>query len=367
VSRQRNRSMGNLTDSASGLQTLLQHVVDKPVPLARLACLLLAMGHGQRARELCARATALAPDNAEVQAISAGILSHNVGSWYFPMVRDRVRNAAMETALRRAIRPGCRVLEIGTGTALFAMMAARAGAAEVITCESDPVVAAAATEIIARNGFAGRVRVIAKSSAELELGVDFREPADVLIWDTFGSNMIGVGALSVIEHATRRLMRPGTPTIPARGTVRIALAEDRKLHLREMHIVEGFDLSPFNRLTAPSYPMQIGDERLMLCGEPADLFHFDFQSGGPFPESQASITLPSSGGLVNGIAQWQRLELDDNVWYENVPSAGASSVFNLVFYPLRKPIELEPGAKLLVCGTHDRRSFRIWVDGQQEG
>src|SRR5205807_7574512 len=152
-----------------------------------------------------------------------------------------------------AIQPGCRVLDTGTGTGLLAMMAARAGAAEVVTCESNPAVAAVASEIIARNGFADRIRVIAKSSADLEVGVDLAEPADVLVWDILGSNMIGAGALPVIEQAIRRLMRPSAPVIPACGTVRTALAEDREAHRRQMHVVEGFDLSPFNRLAAPCY------------------------------------------------------------------------------------------------------------------
>jgi protein-L-isoaspartate O-methyltransferase len=355
--------MGKVTnDGAPGLQTLLRHVADKPVPLARLAHMLLAMGHGERARELCARAIALAPDDAEVQAYSTDIFSHTVASWYFPMVRDCIRHSAMEAALRRAILPGCRVLEVGTGTGLFAMMAARAGAAEVITCESNPAVAAAATEIIARNGFADRIRVIAKSSADLEIGVDFAEPADVLIWDTLGNNMIGAGALPVMEHARRRLMRPGAPAIPARGTVRIALAEDREAQLRQMRIVGGFDLSPFNQLAASNYTISIGDERLALRSEAADLFRFDFQSGGPFPEARASASLSSSGGFVNGIAQWLRLELDNEVCYENLPSKGAFSAFAVVFHPLRRPIEMDPGTKLLIHGAHDRQTFRIWAD-----
>jgi type II protein arginine methyltransferase len=354
--------MGNVTDGAPSLQVLLRHVADEPVPLIRLACLLLAMGHSERARKLCARAIALAPDNAEVQAFSADIFSHDVPSWYFTMVRDCARHAAMETALRRAIRPGCRVLEIGTGTGLFAMMAARAGAAEVVTCECNPAVAAAATEIIACNGFADRVRVIAKRAADLELGVDLAEPADVLVWDTLSNNMIGANAFPVMEHARRRLIRPGAPAIPARGAVRIALAEDRKAHWTQMHIVEGFDLSAFNRLTAPRYTIAIGDERLALRSEPADLFHFDFQSGGPFPETQSSVILPMSGSPVNGIAQWLRLELDDEVSYENLPSKDAFSVFGVVFHRLTRRIEMEAGAKLLVRGAHDRHSFRIWAE-----
>ncbi len=353
-------NLGNPIGCSSSLQTLVQSVVDKPVPLARLACLLLAMGQGERARELCARATALAPDDAEIHAISAEIFSHELPNWYFPMVRDRVRHAAIGEALTRTIRPGCRVLEIGTGTALFAMMAARAGAAQVITCESNPVVAATATEIIARNGFADRVRVISKNSADLEVGIDFAEPADVLLCDTFGSNMIGAGILPAIEHASRRLVRPGAPVIPACGMIRIALAEDQKLHLRRMHTIEGFDLSLFNQLAEPSYVINVGDERLILRSEPVDLFQFDFRSGGPFPEAQSSVSLHASGGVVNGIVQGLRFELDDEVGYENLPSKDAFSTFCLVFYPLTKPIELEPGAKLRVSGTHDRLWVRVW-------
>ena len=43
----------------------------------------------------------------------------------------------------------------------MAMMAARTGAAQVVTCEMNPTVAEIATDIVARNGFADRVRVIA--------------------------------------------------------------------------------------------------------------------------------------------------------------------------------------------------------------
>ena len=360
--RHRNRSVGSVTDSAASLDTLLSHVADKPVPLAQLACLLLAKGQSERARELCAKAVAMAPDDEEVRTLAAKVFSREVAGWYFPMVHDHVRNMAYEIAMRRAIRPGCRVLEIGTGTGLLAMMAARAGAAEVVTCESNPVVAAAASEIIARSDFADRVRIISKSSLDLVVGIDLVDRADVLVWDVLGSNMIGAGALPTMEQAVRRLIRPGAPAIPARGTIRVALCEDRQAHLRQMNIVEGFDLSPFNRLATPVFTVKVGDEQLALRSEPGDLFRFDFQSGGPFPQARASVSLPASGGLVNGILQWLRFEMDDEGLYENLPVSGAISAFAVVFYPLRRPMEILPGTKLTVCGAHDRQSLRVWAE-----
>jgi protein arginine N-methyltransferase 7 len=108
-------------------ETLLNHIADKPVLLARLAHLIVAKGSSERARELCARAVELAPGNAEVLALAAEVFSHGVPAWYFPLVQDSGRNKIYELAFRRAIRPGSRVLDIGAGTGLFAMMAARAG------------------------------------------------------------------------------------------------------------------------------------------------------------------------------------------------------------------------------------------------
>jgi type III protein arginine methyltransferase len=129
-----------------------------------------------------------------------------------------------------------------------------------------------------------------------------------------------------------------------------------------MHIVEGFDLSPFNRLAAPSYQISVGSERLMLRSTPGDLFRFDFESGGPFPEARAAVALSSAGGSVNGIVQWVGFELDEEGWYENMPRVGAISAFGPLFYPLQRPVELAAGDTLMVCGAHDRLSLRIWAE-----
>jgi hypothetical protein len=127
-----------------------------------------------------------------------------------------------------------------------------------------------------------------------------------------------------------------------------------------MQIVEGFDLSAFNRLAAPSYTISVGSARLALRSKPADLFRFDFQRGGPFPEARAAVSLCSEAGPVNGIVQWVRFETDEEGWYENAPCVGVISAFAAVFYPLRRSMEMAPGDTLTVCGSHDRQSLRIW-------
>jgi type II protein arginine methyltransferase len=342
------------------LEALINRVADRPVPLLRLASLVASRGNHGRARELCDRALALAPENGEVRALAAEVLSHGVPDFYFTMVLDLPRHRLYEAAFREAIRPGCRVLDIGTGTGLFAMMAARAGAGEVISCEGNVAVAEAASEVIARNKLSDRVRVVGKGTSDLEVGVDMDGPADVVVWDNLARNLLGAGVLPAIEQAARRLARPGARFIPAHGSIRVALAEDPDPHHRKMGTIEGFDLSPFNRLAPPHHGM-VRDTQFILRGEPADLFSFDFESGGPFPEARASATLSSAGGRVNGIAQWVRLELGDGIAYENAPPRVRVASLGPVFYPFSQPMTLPQSGTLTVHGSHDRTSVRVWI------
>jgi ribosomal protein L11 methyltransferase len=69
---------------------------------------------------------------------------------------DTTRLAA--TLLERIVRPGDRVIDLGAGTGILAMVAAHRGAAEVLAIEPDEDAARCATENVARNGLE-RIRV----------------------------------------------------------------------------------------------------------------------------------------------------------------------------------------------------------------
>src|SRR6266571_558677 len=92
--------------------------------------------------------------------------------WHFAMLNDLERNDAFATALERVVLPGSFVLDIGSGTGLLAMMAARAGADSVITCEASPVLAEMTREIVARHGLSDVITVIPRFSTDLRVGID---------------------------------------------------------------------------------------------------------------------------------------------------------------------------------------------------
>ena len=333
---------------------------------ARLAAVAdMAITHGEpgQAYHLARDARALAPGDADIESRTARAFISGVPRWHFEMVRDEARNAAFEAALARAVRPDSRILDIGAGSGLLAMMAARAGARQVMTCESNPAVADAAAAIIAANGYANRVRLISKPSTEIDPEGDLGGRADLIVSEVLSNELIGEDVLATFEDAVGRLLAPGGRVIPASGAVRVALAHWSDLGSRRMGTVSGFDCTLFNRLARTPISVHVADKGLRLRGPAADLFTFDFASGGPWREGRTSLELVSEGGAVNGIAQWIGFSLNEQICYENAPGRLPRSSWSIRFTPLAAEIDAEPGMTMRIHGAHNRRSLRIWLDG----
>jgi hypothetical protein len=150
--------------------------------------------------------------------------------------------------------------------------------------------------------------------------------------------------------------------IPARGTIRVALAEDVLNDKERLEEIDGFDLSPFNNLMPPVRQIRIGHERLTLRSDAADLFAFDFGASQFCAPAHASVICRALGGRVNGIAQWIALDMDGETCYENRPAKGATSCWAVLFHPLPHPIDALPGQEILVSGSHDRHRISIWLE-----
>lgn len=372
LSANHNRALGLKPDPAlcekasRMLDALATNASNQPRALAALAQHFMAKGESERAVSLALQARSLAPCDSEIALLAGEVLSLNVPTWHFSIVRDELRNTAFDGALRRAIRPGMRVLDIGTGTGLLAMMAVRAGAAEVISCEMNPSVAQAARKIIAANGYADRIRVVGKHSAALDLERDLGGPVDLLVSEIINKDLVGEHVLPVMEEA-RRFLKSGGCIIPARGAVRVALAGYAGLARMRMAAVDGFDLSFFNELAPPCIKIKRHDRGITLRSDPADLFTFDFASGGPFPEGCSSVSLAAQGDAADGVAQWIHLTVGAGNEYENHPETYAAiSNWAVLFYPFREGLRCRAGDRIKVLGSHDRRSLRIWAEKQEQ-
>lgn len=349
-----------MTDRAALLLTLLPKASNDPRALIAIARQMIAAGDRPRAIALAEQVHAMTGGAGEAGVTAAEILGDGVHSWHFLIPRDKARNDAYEAALLRAIKPGCRVLEIGTGTGLLAMMAARAGAT-VVTCEADPAIASAAREVIAANGYADRVKVVNAHSTTLEPERDLGGLADILVSEIVSNDLLSEGVLAAHEDAVARLLAPDATVIPSRGTIRVALARDLRDRSPRLDDVSGFDLRPFNRLAAPGEMIRVGMEEVALCSEPIDLFDFDFATSEPRKPERRTCDVASLGGRVDGIVQWIALEMDAIGRYENRPEAGTASCWGALLWRFPRPQETRPGEPVSIGGTHERDRVRLWA------
>ncbi len=139
---------------------------------------------------------------------------------HIELLEDRQRTSAFIAAIAAAVRPGDVVVDLGTGTGILAMAAARAGARKVYAIESSRF-AETTRRIVEVNGLANTIEVVARWSHEIQLP----EPGDVLISEIIGNDPFGEGVLRFMPDAVRRLLRPGARVLPSRLLVRaVALA-----------------------------------------------------------------------------------------------------------------------------------------------
>ncbi|HVC57500.1 MAG TPA: 50S ribosomal protein L11 methyltransferase [Stellaceae bacterium] len=335
---------------------------DYPVRMIGLAQVVANKKQPLRAFELCREAIAAGAGDPEVGIRARRLLSSLIPGYHVRMMNDARRNVAWTKAFSRAIHPGTRALEIGTGAGMLALMAARAGAAKITTCERDPILACLASEIIARNGLAERIDVIAKPSRQLVPGEDVDVPADLLFCDIFGDHLFNFEPLAVLADARRRLTKPGAVVVPAAGAIRVALADwERYGIFGHVDRAADFDITPFADFVPAAITVPIGDGTITLKSAEMEAFRFDFAALSHPAEGRTELTLVAAEDAeVKGIVHWIRLELDADTILEARPEPGTISLSSPRFWPFVEPVAMRGGDTLRVVVAHDGRRLTIW-------
>jgi predicted RNA methylase len=169
-----------------------------------------------------------------------------VPRWHFEMLNDVPRGQAYADALAALNLADKVVLDIGAGSGLLSMIAARSGAEHVYACEMVRPIAEKAEEIVRQNGLENRIAIIPKSSFEVEIGREMPERAQLMVSETFDYAFIGEGFRS-LRHAKQTLLKPDAMLVPCGMKLCGVLIESADIH--GMNCVErsqGFDVSGMN-------------------------------------------------------------------------------------------------------------------------
>ena len=136
--------------------------------------------------------------------------------------QDTVRNEAYRRGIEATVEEDDLVVDIGTGSGLLALMAAKAGAHHVFAIEGDPALERAARRVVAANGKAESVTVVGRHSTQVKVGfgADVPTGADVIVTEIFDSWLLGEGMVPVMHDAVARgLLEPHGRVVPAGAQV----------------------------------------------------------------------------------------------------------------------------------------------------
>lgn len=327
-------------------------------PLLTIATALLMRREPEAALDPVRQVLAREPGNERAVALYRAAMSRIVQPWHFPMMNDHRRNEAYEAAIRRAVTPNSLVLDIGTGAGLLSMMAARAGARHVVTCEMTAPVAAKARQIIARNGLQDRITVHNKRSQQLVVGADLPEKADVLVSEIFDSDLLSEGVLPSLEDAHARLVKPDAKIIPRAASAMVALVGGDQL--QRMICVDraaGFDVGPFNEFMPERFIFDGQRFRFDWLSDPIPALSFDFHRT-RYPHEHRMVEVKANrSGLCLGVVQWLRIELDETTIFENRPDTPPEFTSGWLhsLYSFAPPVEVKAGQTVRIIAGHSRQ------------
>ncbi len=364
------KAQGNLPESAQSFIAALTLTPNSAEAFANLDALLKEMAAPDEALTYYRQVLAISPTNIAAQQGAYLALSRVVPEWHVPMMNEQHRNQAYFDALKAVVTSKSTVFEIGTGSGLLAMMAAKLGAKQVVTCESVPLIAQTAKQIIAANNYQDTIKVIAKKSTELEVGNDLNTKADILVSEIFSSELLGEHVLPSLEDAKRRLLKPQGKVIPAAGSIMIGLftGEDIRRNLL-VDDAFGLNLQGFNNIVSKKRMIARNDLDIQLLSDGVAAFDFNFEGDNRFPAQTKTLEMTvKTAGICYGLVQWMRLDMngDNKVMFENHPSQPSKvSNWQQCAYLFDAPIEVKAGQTMLVNAAHNRAVPWFYFDSIQ--
>lgn len=266
------------------------------------------------------------------------------------MIADRVRVDAYAEALRKTVRKGSVVVEIGTGPGIFAVLACQLGASRVFAIEPAEIIQVA-REVAAANGCADKIEFFEQLSHQVALPT----PADVMLSDLRGVLPFFERHIPAIVDARRRFLAPGGVMIPRKDMVWAAVVEAPKPY---GEIVDPWDKNALSQSLTPARALAINDgqkvrvsssqllteRRLWTTLDYSTIENHDVRGN-------LEWTIERTG-TGHGIVVWFDTDLAEDVSFSNAPGA-PETIYGSFFFPWTQPVPLEERQN--VCVTLEAR------------
>ncbi len=244
------------------------------------------------------------------------------------MLGDARRNRAFERALRSRVRPGATVLDLGAGTGVWAVTAARLGARRVVAVEREAVLVPVIEALAREAGVSDRVEVVRADARRVRLRREF----DVVVGELVGSGGFEEGLVPVFERARSEFLRPGGALVPEW----VSLVAAPVVAPVRLGLSPPFLPSASVAALTGHIPGHLRPSELEPLAPGRELFRLDLRTArasDPLPTARARFRV-SDGRAVGGIAVWVVMGL--------APGVRLSTRSGTHWFPTLLPVERQP-------------------------
>lgn len=252
------------------------------------------------------------------------------------LIADAVRNDAFRQALAAVIERGkTTVADIGAGTGLIGLMAARLGARAVHLYEAAEV-AGVAAETLRRNR-AKSCHLYPCHSTEM----DDPPRVDVVVSETLGNYAFEENIVGTMRDAVARHLKPGGIIIPSRITQHVAPVTTPRIH-EELtaweRVGHGIDLAHALRMSLNNIYVRTLEPAELLQSRQWDAAHLAHNPSNT-RKGEANWVLPQPA-TIYGFAIWWAADLGHGIELSTAPDAPRTH-WEQLYLPLLTPIQAE--------------------------
>ncbi len=286
------------------------------------------------------------------------------------MLSDHVRTRAFCAAIAGCVNKGIVVIDLGAGTGILALAAARAGARKIWAIERKEI-AKVAKKVVDDNGYGQVISVLQSDSREVELN----EKADLLVSEFLGVYVFQESMLKDFIDVRDRLLKKGGILIPE--AINLWAAPMRRNPIFHDQIerwqapLEGFNFQELSRLSLNEiYVHRVREDNLSHPGN--CLFQMDLYTVklSDRIEMKTEFVFDKDEN-IEGICGWFDAQLCEGVTLDTSPTASPTHWLQTV-YPLHPRISVNENERLQMsiiiepCEGYVDFTWSVQVEGRED-
>ena len=197
------------------------------------------------------------------------------------MLKDEVRTLSYRNAIinNPHIFKDKVVLDVGCGTGILCMFAAKAGAKKVIGVDMSNIIDQARV-IVDKNGFSDTITLVKGKLEEVDLGLGPDGKVDVIISEWMGYFLLYESMLDTVLMARDKYLAPGGHMFPDKAIMYLSAIEDQEYKDEKIGFwddVYGFDYSCIKDIALREPLVDTVELRSVVC-DPYPIKHLDLNT-----------------------------------------------------------------------------------------